>query len=430
MLSILEKWNRWGSNPLNSKILRTYIPKISPYIHTDEVIALIGPRKAGKSTILYQIMDVLEQEGLPKEAIFHMNFEEPSVSSKLTLRTLDKLYESYREHIYPEGRAYLFLDEIQNIEEWERWVRTRNETENIKIFITGSSAKLMSREISTLLTGRHLSFEIFPLSFAEFLDFHQITPPNHRRPIDASPVIKKALNNYIKWGGFPAVTLAKTEQHKRNILLGYFDDILYKDIALRHKIRDAVALRNIAVHLLSQTGKLISYQRIANVFQLSEEATKNYCHYIQEAFLIEMLFYYSVKASIRQRRPKKVHAIDLGLRNTVSISNAKDEEKVVESLIYQNLRKRYGNHVFYWSGNQEIDFVIQEGNNITQLWQIAIDGFENEKVMSRELNAFEEAKQIFPSAEAFLVTKTMPNQWEKFPCHVIPLWSFLLGSES
>ena len=426
MLDILEKWNRWGDNPLNSKILRSYTTLIVPYIHTEEIVVLTGPRRAGKSTILYQLIDVLEKEGLSKEAVFHMNFEEPRLSSNLTIETLDKLYESYREHIYPEGKAYLFLDEIQNVEEWERWVRARNETENVKIFITGSSAKLMSREISTLLTGRHLSFEILPLSFSEFLNFSQIEPPKHKRPVDASPVIKQALNNYIKWGGFPAVTLAKTEQHKRNILLEYFDDILYKDIVLRHQIRDVIGLRNIAVHLLSQTSKLISFQRVSNVFQMSEETTKNYCHYIQEAFVVEMLSYYSVKASIRQRHPQKVHAMDLGIRNTVSITNSKDEGRVIESLVYQNLRKRHGNNVFYWSGNQEIDFVIQEGNNITQLWQIAIDGLEDQKVIDRELNAFEEAKKSFPDAKTFLVTKSLPKNRNNFPCSIIPLWLFLL----
>lgn len=419
MLNILEKWNRWETNPLNSKVLRLYTSLIIPYIHTEEIITLIGPRRAGKSTTLYQLMDALEDEGIPQEAIFHMNFEEPNLSYKLNIETLDKVYECYREHIYPEGKAYLFLDEIQNIEEWERWVRTRNETENIKIFITGSSAKLMSREISTLLTGRHLSFEIFPLSFSEFLNFNQIPLPSHRRPVDASPIIKQALNNYLKWGGFPTVTLAKTEQHKRNILLEYFDDILYKDIVLRHQIRDVIRLRNTAVHLLAQTSKLISFQRIANIFQMSDESTKNYCSYIQEAFLVEMLSYCSVKASIRQRHPQKVHAIDLGIRNTVCISNSKDEGRIVESLIYQNLRKRFGNNVFYWSGSQEIDFLIQEGNKVTQLWLIAIDGLEEEKVINHELNAFEDAK-------TFLVTKSMPKNWGNFPCSVLPLWLFLL----
>ncbi len=428
MLDTLEKWNRWGSNQLNSKILRSYTALITPYIHTEEIVVLTGPRRAGKSTILYQLMDVLESHGVPREALFHMNFEEPRLSSKLTTEMLDKLYECYREHVYPKGKAYLFLDEIQNVEEWERWVRARNETENVKIFITGSSAKLMSREISTLLTGRHLSFEILPLSFFEFLNFNQISPPSHKRPVDAPPIIKQALNNYIKWGGFPAVTLAKTEQHKRSILLEYFDDILYKDIVLRHQIRDVIGLRNIAVHLLSQTSKLISFQRVSNIFQVSEDTSKNYCSYIQEAFIVEMLSYYSVKASIRQRHPHKVHAMDLGIRNTVSITNSKDEGRIIESLVYQNLRTRHGNNVFYWSGNQEIDFVIQEGNNVTQLWQVAIDGLEEQKVINRELSAFEEAKKIFPEAKMFLVTKSLPKKWNEFPCTVIPLWRFLLDS--
>lgn len=428
MLRILEKWNRWGSNSLNSRLLRINTAEILPYLHTEEIITLIGPRRAGKSTILYQLMDALQAEGVHQKAIFHMNFEEPGLSSKLNTKMLDELYECYREHIFPEGKAYLFLDEIQNIDQWERWVRARNETENVKIFITGSSAKLMSREIATLLTGRHLSFEIFPLSFSEYLTFNNIEPPRHRRPIDPPSTVKQALNSYLQWGGFPAVALAKTEPHKRNILLEYFDDVLYKDIVMRHQIRDVIGLRNIAVHLLSQTGKLISYQRTGNIFQISDDSTKSYCHYIQEAFLIELLPFYSLKASVRQRHPHKVHAIDLGIRNITCISNSKDEGRIIESLVYQNLRKRFGNNVFYWSGNQEIDFLIQEGNKITQLWQVAVEGLENKSVAKRELSAFEEAKKMFPEAEPILVTKSLPENWENFPCKIIPLWLFLLGS--
>jgi predicted AAA+ superfamily ATPase len=167
IIDILHKWNRWGNNPLESGILRHRTAQITPYMHTKEIIVLVGPRRAGKSTILYQVMDVLEKQNIPQSAMLHLNFEEPKLIPFLNLEGLDTIYDAYREHIFPEGKAYLFLDEIQNIPEWERWVRARIQTEDIKVFITGSSAKLMSREIATVLTGRHLSFEIMPLDFAE-----------------------------------------------------------------------------------------------------------------------------------------------------------------------------------------------------------------------------------------------------------------------
>ena len=427
MIEILYKWNRWGSNSLDSGILRQKTSEILLYTHTEEIIVLVGSRRSGKSTILYQIMDSLEMEGIPKKAMLHLNFEEPKLIPFLNLKGLDAIYDSYREHIFPEGKAFLFLDEIQNIPEWERWVRARSQTEDVKIFITGSSAKLMSREIATVLTGRHLSFEITPLNFTEYLQFRQIPIPQHRLPITAPAIIRQALNDFQEWGGFPAVTLAKTIAHKQKILTEYFDDILYKDIVLRHNIRDPVLLRNLAVHLLTQTGNLISFQRIANLFQISSDSASNYCHYLQESFMLELLPFFSLKAAVRQRNPQKVHAMDLGLRNAVSLAHSADEGHMTESLVYHYLKKRFEENVFYWSEDNEIDFIIREGNTVTQIWQVVAGKLDDPAVLKREVQAIEEAKKVFPNAMAFIVTKVLP---ENIPsptlCKTIPLWLLLL----
>lgn len=429
MLDILYKWNRWGTNRLDSGILRRMTGQILPYISTSEIIALVGPRRSGKSTILYQIMDALEKENVPQQAMLHLNFEEPKLIPFLHLKGLDEIYESYREHIFPEGKAFLFLDEIQNIPEWERWVRARSQTEDIKIFVTGSSAKLMSREIATLLTGRHISFEVTPLNFAEYLEFRHISIPKHRLPVTAPAIIRQALNEYQQWGGFPAVTLAATLQHKQNILTEYFDDILYKDIVLRHNIRDPALLRNLAVHLLTQTGNLVSFQRIANTFQISNDSSTSYCRYLQESFMIELIPFYSLKAAIRQRHPQKVHAMDLGLRNAVSMAHSADDGHLTESFVYHSLRRRFGDNVFYWSGVNEIDFIVREGNTITQIWQVVAGKLDDSEVMKREVQAIAEAQKIFPEAKAFIVAKALPEKMPALPCKVIPLWLLLLEED-
>lgn len=424
LLDVLYRWNRWGSNRLESGIRRKKTSQILSYLHTPEIIVLVGPRRSGKSTILYQVMDYLEEEGVPPQAMLHLNFEEPKLLPMLHLNGLDEIYECYRENIYPEGKAYLFLDEIQNIPEWERWLRSRNQTENLKIFVTGSSAKLMSREIATLLTGRHLSFEVLPLDFTEYLSFQSIELPKNLQPVTAEARIRKALNEYQEWGGFPAVTLAEAEDYKQNLLTAYFDDILYKDIVLRHSIRDSFLLRNIAVHLLTQTGCLISFQRIANTFQVSVDAATSYCRYLQEAFVVELIPFYSFKASMRQRHPHKVYALDLGLRNAVSMAHSADEGHLVETCVYHSMRRRFGNNVFYWKGQQETDFVIREGNTITQIWQVAAENLDDGEVAEREMRALAEAQQMFPKAQAFLVAKKLPKT--QLPCKVIPLWWLLL----
>lgn len=421
MLEILHLWNRWGSNPLKSGIVRDIVAKILPYLHNEEIIPLIGPRRAGKSTVLYQLMDALEKQGIPQEAMLHINFEEPKLASYLNLEGLDQLYDTFRTHFYPLGKAYLFLDEIQNIPEWERWVQARAQTENIKIFITGSSAKLMSRELATLLTGRHISFEILPLSFDEYLRFKEI--PKARV---ASASLRNALEQYLEWGGFPKVVLADSEQYKRDILLEYYDDILFKDVVLRHNIRDAMLLRNLASHLMSQTGKLLSFQRLANILQVSNDLSISYCGYIQEAYLIEFLPFYSMRASIRQRHPHKIHSLDLGLRNVVSLTHSEDTGHQIETAVYASLRRRYGEKVFYWQNQGEIYFVVQQGSRVTHAYQVVAEELDKEEIVDRELRSLKEAAAQFPNAECTVIVKQVPKKLSKIPFNVIPLWQFLL----
>lgn len=425
MQDILKIWNRWGENPLESGIKRQITSNIKRYLHKEEIVVLTGPRRAGKSTIFYQLMDLLEKENVKKEAMLHINFEEPKLLPYLKNNILDELYDWYREHVYPEGKVYIFLDEIQNVPEWERWVRARNRTENIKIFITGSSAKLMSKEIATLLTGRHLSFQVMPLNFSEFLSFKKLKLPKYKRAISPSPLIKREINLYKKWGGFPAVVLADFDQYKSNLLTEYFDDILYKDVAMRHEIRDLMLLKNIAVHLLTNSGKPISYHRLSNIFQISNDLAKNYCNYLQECYLVDFLSYYSQKSAIRQRHPKKVYAVDLGLRNICSFTHSEDEGRLIETLVYHSLKRRFGDNIFYWKKNGEIDFIVKEKNKITQLWQVVSDKLDDEKVWKREVEVFEEAKEYFPDAKAFIAVKSLPQKMKKIDAKIIPLWMVL-----
>ncbi|MCE5317723.1 MAG: ATP-binding protein [Parachlamydia sp.] len=382
---------------------------------------MIGPRRAGKSTVLYQLMDELEKQGISQEAMLHINFEDPKLASNLTLDGVDSLFDTYRTLVYPSGKAYLFLDEIQNIPEWERWIQARVQTENVKIFITGSSAKLMSRELATLLTGRHLSFEILPLSFGEFLRFKQIP-----RTRVASAPIKNALEEYLKWGSFPKVVLADTEQYKRDILLEYYDDILFKDIVVRHNIRDAMQLRSLVGHLMSQTGKLLSFQRLANIMQVSNDLSIHYCNYAEEAYLVEFLSFYSMKASIRQRHPHKIHALDLGLRNVVSFSQSEDSGRLIETAVYDALRRSYGDKLFYWQEEGEIDFIVQQGTEVTHVYQVVSDGLDDPDILNRECRSLHNAAKQFPKAECALIVKKLSKKMPKLPFKIILLWQFLL----
>lgn len=427
MLDVLIRWNRWGNALLDSGIERDVTSEISPFFNSPEIVVLMGPRRAGKTTVLFQIMDALEKSGIAREAMLHINFEEPALAPELSIQLLDDIYRTYREEVFPEGSVYLFLDEIQNVPQWERWVRARNENDNIKFFITGSSSQLMSRELATLLTGRHVAFTIFPLNFKEFLRFQSISIPAKRATLP-TPIIQRALNHYLQWGGFPAVVLTQDERAKELLLKQYFDDVLFKDVALRHSIRDVVTLRNLAIHLLTQTAHIISFQRIAKLFGVSLDLASSYCHYLEEAFLVGFVPFYSEKVGIRLRNPHKVHAIDLGLRNMANLAYSADKGYITETAVFNALQRLPNDGIFYWKGQKEIDLVVRKGNTIQTLIQVTQEGLEKPVIHDREMSALIEARNYFPRAKRLVITDRVAKglNINKELCEVIPLWKYLL----
>lgn len=423
MLSTLSKWNRWGQASLKSGHLRDITAQICRFADTKDIIVLTGLRRAGKTTVLFQIMDYLETQQVPQQAMLHINFEEPALASELNTSWLQKAYDEYRASVYPTGKVYLFLDEIQNLPEWERWVRARNESENIKIFLTGSSANLMSRELGTLLTGRHLNFAIYPLSFKECLAIKNIALPKPLLPVDASAEIQNALQQYLRWGSFPEVVLSDTDERRELLLKQYLDDLLFKDVAMRYQIRDISLLRHLAIHLLTQTASLISFNRLSKQFGVSLEVITHYCSYLQEAFLIDFIPFYSLKVAQRNRHPQKVHVIDSGLRYIAALSESVDLGRLMESLVYQTLKRCRHYDIYYWKGKHEIDFLIKKGNTVTDLLQVSAT-LDNQATYQREVNALQEASQEFQQAKTHLVAGTLP---QNNPKNILPLWYFMIS---
>ncbi|HXW52912.1 MAG TPA: ATP-binding protein [Myxococcota bacterium] len=403
MLEQIARWNRWGGARLNSGLPREATNKILSFIERKEVIALLGARRCGKTTIMFQIMDELKVRNVPDEAILHINCEEPFFAPQLSTDLLDQIYKVFRQKIWPTGKAYVFVDEIQNVPQWERWVRARNESEDIKIFLTGSSSKLMSRELGTLLTGRHISMTVYPLSFAESCKFRELA-------IESLTIHEKKhqLLEYLTWGGFPEVVLASDNEHREVLLKQYFEDILFRDISLRHNIRDVSTLRNLAVFLLTQTASLISFNRLAAIFGISVEMASHYCHYLEEAFLINLLSHYSLKTAERNRQPKKVHALDAGLRNAIALSFSKDLGRVLESAVYCHLLRMKNDGIFYINNKQEIDFALRRGLKINFLIQVAMD-LGDDAVLQREIAALDKKMHQYADAKSIIVSLNGPQ---------------------
>lgn len=404
MIDLLARWNRWGTATLASGHARDLVPRLVPFLTTKDVIGLVGPRRAGKSTVLYQLMDALGAQGVAAEQMLHVNFEDPAFAPELGTELLDRVYTAFRDEVVDQRRAFLFFDEIQVVPGWERWVRARNESEDVKIFVTGSSAKLLSRELGTALTGRHVTFRVHPLAFGEFLRFRGTTPPKGKfGPV--SPAVQRALAEYVRFGGFPEVVLAKDERRKELLLKQYFDDLIYRDVALRHEVRDLHSLRALAVHLLTQTGCLVSFQRLANLLGISVEQARRHCSHLQEAMLVELLPICSTKVAERVRNPQKVFAIDTGLRNAVCFTTTPDHGALAETVVHSALQRQEHDGLGYWRNGSEIDLVVRRGTQITRLVQVAYELDRDGTVMARETTALAAAGERFPAAEQLLVVQ-------------------------
>jgi len=428
LFKIISSYNRfWSTGNIEAGIKRDTLALCLRQLDSKEVIVLKGVRRCGKSTIMAQVIQHLLSINTQPTSILLLNMEEPLFAAEYSIELLEQIYRTYREHVQPEGKCWLFLDEIQNIPGWESWVRGRSETEEIKIFVTGSSATMLSREIGTKLTGRHISFEIYPLSFKEFLSFNDVKIQTPLDYIQRQNLLRNLFLKYLQYGGFPEVVLKQNNSDKELLLKNYFEDILYRDIAARHQVRDTNNLRNLAVYLLTNTARLTSINKLKKNFTISQDKTENYVSAILESYLTFELRKFSFSLKSMLRAGFKAYAIDTGLRNRVAFSFSKDTGWLVENLIFIHLRQHY-EEVYFHANGGEIDFVIKEGMNITQHIQVWYDDVDKKTIPKRELAGFQASDNRSGTVRQILLTndleKTIDLGTVEIEC--IPVIKYLL----
>ncbi|MDD3620677.1 MAG: ATP-binding protein [Desulfobulbaceae bacterium] len=428
ILEILASYNRfWAGEDVDSGIEREMLGSLLSQLASREVVVLKGVRRSGKSTLLAQVIRHLVDSGTNPLSILRVNLEEPLFSAGLSVELLERIYRTYREKVYPKGRCSLFLDEIQNVPDWEKWVRGRNETENIKIYIAGSSATMLSREIGTKLTGRQVSFEVFPLSFKEFLRFHDLEIGSEIEYLNSRSLIRHLFGKYAKYGGFPEVVLAPNTEGKELLLKNYFEDILYRDIAARHEIRDVANLRNLAVYLLTNTARQTSINKLKNNFSISQDKTENYVSALLESYLLFQLqkFSYSLKSTMRAGF--KAYAVDTGVRNRIAFTFSEDSGWMIENIVFLHLRQRH-EEVYFLAGGTETDFVVKEGVRLTRRIQVWYDDPAVEVIPGRELACFKGDGADNKGSECILLTNDYSSVVDVngVKVHSMPVDKFLI----
>ena len=335
-------------------------------LKSKEIIDLVGPRRSGKSSVLKLI---IKKMALGNDFLY-LNFEDPFFVENNNPQIIEEFVNVYREYFDAKVK-YLFLDEIQEIKNWEKAVRKLRDGGKYKIFITGSSSKLLSRELATLLTGRHLSYRVFPLSFSEFLKFEKVEIRNKRDLILKDKLLQKKFDQYLDQGGFPEPVLEKNHE----LLKNYFFDILEKDIMARHEVRDRITLEKMAVFLLTNSAKIVTQESLKNNFNISFETVSTYLEYFKNAFLLFDLMQFSYSLKKQQKAFKKFYAVDTGLAGNVSFRFSEDKGRILENAVFLELKRR-GGEVYYYKTKEglETDFYVKNsaGGNLIQVsWSIS-----------------------------------------------------------
>lgn len=420
----LIEWNPWWENlKLIGDLAGKSRPKYCDLINSvdiNEITVITGIRRSGKSTLMYQIIQNLLKKGINPKQILFVNLED----KKLDKDDFDDIYTSYREAMNPDKKAFIFFDEIHRKKDWESWIRKKYDLKtNNKFIISGSSSYLLKKEYSTLLTGRNISFEVFPLSFEEFLSFKDtiINKENLSKGVileKTKILILKNLSEYLSLGGFPEILL-KPEQYKMKVLEQYFDDILYKDIVDRYNLNSQKA-KDLALFFSTNFTGLFSLRNVRNALKLSYDTIKDYLSYFKEAFLFFTIDHFSYSFKEQKTLASKIYCIDNGIRNAVSFIHSKDEGKLAENTVFIELKRR-NKEPYYWKNKGEVDFIIKKKDQTIT----AINVTYTDEINEREIKSLIEFKEKFKKTNQLIILTKNTEKQEK-EIHYIPLWKWLL----
>ena len=390
----------------------TGIPRevdIQRYCRTGQIVVISGIRRSGKSTLLRQFSAHYKE-------FLYINFDDDRLLD-FSLADVPVLLLVF-EKLHP-GTKVIFIDEIQNVAGWERFVR-RIHDEGYKVFLTGSNAKLLSMELGTHLTGRYAKMTLYPFSFREVLKFYSVS--TDRITTKKKAAILAQFDRYLTGGGFPEyLKYADTEYLKRT-----YDDILFRDIIGRFGIREVKAFRQLAHYLFTNTGNTASYNALKKVLGFkSVVSVRDYVGFLEEAYLVFELFKFDYSLKKQYVNDKKIYCIDNGMRNAVAFRFSGDRGRLLENLVFIELLRRK-DPVYFFKNASECDFVIEKQGTVTTAIQVCYEiSPENRE---RELDGLTEAMQTLKAGHGMILTYHQEENIirDGYMVQVLPVWKWLL----
>lgn len=386
--------------------------------NSKQALILSGIRRCGKSVLLW-----LCRKDSPEQD-YYINFDDDRLVN-FKVEDFQILYELFVEMYGPQNTFY--FDEIQNIEHWERFVRRLHE-QGKKIYITGSNASMLSAELGTHLTGRNIEINLYPYSFGEYLSMKgEVDIKTGSLNTVEKGVLKSIFNQFLEEGGLPEYINSKLPEYLHNL----YQNILYRDIIVRHNIKNHQALKELVYYLASNIAKECSFNSLKKMLGLASATTiSDYCGYLEDSFLCFFISRYDYSLKKQIQNPKKVYFIDQALAVAVGFRFSSDVGRLLENIVFLELKRR-GHLIYYHQGKKECDFVLKEGTKITSAIQVCV-ALDDEKTRDREISGLVDAMQEHQLNSGVIVTgdtlseESVSKDNKIYKINIVPIWSWLL----
>jgi len=400
-----------------SRMIENTIPRFiaDEWLDTSEVLIISGIRRCGKSVLMQQIRGKLPEKD------FFFNFDDDRLVN-FKIEDFQTLQECFYE-LFGKQRTYYF-DEIQNIRGWETFVR-RLYNEGCKVIVTGSNAKMLSRELGTHLTGRYISVEMYPFSFREFLmlNNHSYSERDFYTTAGRATLLS-LFRQYLSQGGFPRFLVS----HSVDYLKSLYQGIIYRDVLTRNAISNEKEMQEMIFYLASNATKRITYSSLGKIIGVKHpETVKKYLDYVEQTYLIHQLLKYDPSLKIQLSNPKKIYFIDNAIVNRIGFNATANIGVQLENLIFIELRRR-GCQLFYHSDNKECDFIVRNGTHITQVYQVTVSLSLSPQTREREIAGLMEAMISYQLNEGYIITMEEKEELnlQGHDIHIIPAWEWML----
>lgn len=407
-------------------------------LKTKKIIAITGPRRSGKTYFLFQIMKMLLKNGVSRKQILYINFDDPRLLPMDSIG-IELIYESYKE-LYPDfynRDNFIFFDEIQNVKDWEIGVRRLYDTQNFKIFITGSSSKLLSRDIATQLRGRAINYEILPFSIKEILKYLNINIEDKIVYSEDRFKILNSVNKYLEFGGFPEIVLENDEETKIRILKDYLETMYLKDLIERYRIKNTTLLKELMRYMTTNISTLLSvyslYRWFKTSYQLSRKTLLNYIDYLEESNIFYLIKKFSFSLKEQNLSQKKIYIVDVGLRKAYGFKFSDDMGRILENAVFIELLQRKIRNplfeIYYYKdySKNEVDFLILENGKIRDLIQVTIS-IKEIRVKEREIRALIKASHELNCQNLKIITLEDEDEifYDNLKILVLPFWRWVI----